>query len=845
MEVFKLFGTIACKNDEANEAIDETTGKAEQSENKMSAAFKKIGAAVATYLAVDKIVSFGKSCVEAAADADAAKSQFTQVFGDLEGEASKSLSGIADDAGIMETRMKGSYTKIAAFAKTTGMDTESALQLANRSMVAIADSAAFYDRSLEETTESLQSFLKGNYENDAALGLSCTEVTRNEAANRLYGQSFKDLSEEQKQLTLLQMVEDANELSGAIGQAARESDTWTNQTGNLKQAWTDFKALIGSQFLDIAVQGVKGLSEIIQDLTAKMPEIIQWFKEHEGTIKAVATVLGALTAGVVAYKAAMAISGIISAVSGALNGMTIAQYALNLAMSLNPVALVVAAIAALIVVGIALYKNWDTVKEKALELWSKLTETFENIKNAISEKVEAIKNALSEKWEVIKTSLVETVISIKEGILEKWESIKTAVVEKVTSIKDGIIDIFNNVKETLAEVWDTIKNAVKVALMFISELIHTAFELITLPWRFIWENCKEYIFAAWEAIKTTVSAALDAIKTTISHVWNEIVEFLSPILNGIKDTFTRIWNAVKDVILSILIDIQVKIINVWENIKSIVSNVVDAIKTVVTSVFDNIKTTVSNIMDAVKTTISNAWDTIKSTVSSVLDAIKTTVSNIMDGIKTTISNVWDAIKTVVSNAIGKVKDTISGGLNTAKGVVSDTLDNIKNKFSSIFESAKNIVKNAIEKIKSFFHFEWSLPKIKMPHFSIKGGFSLNPPKIPSFSVDWYKKAMDNPMIMEKPTIFGVNPTTGQPMGGGEAGSEIVSGTNTLMGMIRAAVKNENSTIVDALQSVFEDIAFLANITVNMDGKPIANELVDATIKKISRSQLRLQKAGGL
>ena len=87
--------------------------------------------------------------------------------------------------------------------------------------------------------------------------MSCTEVTRNEAANRLYGKSFKDLSEAQKQLTLLQMVEDANKASGALGQAARESDTWTNQTGNLKQAWTDFKAILGDKVLPVAVDVVK------------------------------------------------------------------------------------------------------------------------------------------------------------------------------------------------------------------------------------------------------------------------------------------------------------------------------------------------------------------------------------------------------------------------------------------------------------------------------------------------------------------------------------------------------------------------------------------------------------
>jgi len=267
MELFKLFGTIAVNNSAANNAIDDTTGKAETGQGKKSSAFKKIGTAVVTYMTVDKIKDFGLACINAAADANAMESQFTQVFGDMEGQASESLSAIADETGVLENRMKGSYTKIAAFAKTTGMDTADALDLANRSMVAVADSAAFYDRSLEDTTETLQSFLKGNYENDAALGLSCTETTRNAKANELYGQSFQDLSESQKQLTLLAMVEDANKLSGAMGQAARESDTWTNQTGNLKQAWTDLLAVIGKPILEAAIPIVTAIADGIAYLT--------------------------------------------------------------------------------------------------------------------------------------------------------------------------------------------------------------------------------------------------------------------------------------------------------------------------------------------------------------------------------------------------------------------------------------------------------------------------------------------------------------------------------------------------------------------------------------------------
>ncbi len=241
--------------------------------DRITSSLKKMTAVIASAFAVGKLVQFGKEALQVASDFEAMEAQFSQVFGELEADASKSLSGIAKQAGIAEERMKASYTKIAAFAKTTGMDAAGSMELANRAMTAVADSAAFYDRSLEETTESLQSFLKGNYENDAALGLSATEFTRNAAANRLYGKSFMELSEAQKQLTLLQMVEDANRLSGALGQASREADTWTNQTGNLSQAWINLKANLGKLVLPVAIQAVKSVTTVINAINAMISRI--------------------------------------------------------------------------------------------------------------------------------------------------------------------------------------------------------------------------------------------------------------------------------------------------------------------------------------------------------------------------------------------------------------------------------------------------------------------------------------------------------------------------------------------------------------------------------------------
>ena len=147
------------------------------------------------------------------------------------------------------------------------MDSAAALGMMQEALQVTADSAAYYDRSLEDTAESLKSFLKGNYANDAALGLSCTETTRNAAANRLYGKSFKDLSEAQKQLTLLQMVRDANRLSGAMGQAARESNGWENVLGNLKESWNQLLAAVGKPVLQGAVVVIQHITSAIQGLT--------------------------------------------------------------------------------------------------------------------------------------------------------------------------------------------------------------------------------------------------------------------------------------------------------------------------------------------------------------------------------------------------------------------------------------------------------------------------------------------------------------------------------------------------------------------------------------------------
>ena len=364
------------------------------------------------------IAGAGWKLAQASAGAQAMEAQFEQVFDGLEENARKSLSKIAKDTGMLPNRLKGSFTQMSAFAKTSGMDVADALALTERATIAAADSAAFYDRSVEDVTENLQSFLKGNYANDAALGISATETTRNAKANELYGKSFKDLSEAQKQLTLLAMVEDGNKLSGALGQAARESDAWENQLGNLRQAWTDLQAKLGKNVLPRVVDKMQLASKVLQNvdtdkLASGIEYLVSWLEKginkgldlarifkaewlpgikgsistginyaksfynfisnNWSTIKPI--VIG-LVGALVILKGAMLAMSIVQTVTGFLKLFKAATLAsklsmlgLNGAMLANPMTWVVAGIMALIAAGVLLYKNWDTVKEKIGPIW--------------------------------------------------------------------------------------------------------------------------------------------------------------------------------------------------------------------------------------------------------------------------------------------------------------------------------------------------------------------------------------------------------------------------------------------------------------------------------------------
>lgn len=196
--------------------------------------------------------------------------------------------------------------------------------------------------------------------------------------------------------------------------------------------------------------------------------------------------------------------------------------------------------------------------------------------------------------------------------------------------------------------------------------------------------------------------------------------------------------------------------------------------------------------------VAGALSNTAGLIQSGFNAIVGFFSNLRDNITNTVSTAWNSIvsffsnglntaSSIVSSAIYFIQSTISSGLTNAYNIAAGVLNNISGAFVTIFEGAKSTVENAINYIKGLFDFEWSLPNIKLPHFSIKGTLDLlaSPPTYPTVSVSWYRKAMEQPYLLDGATIFGA--AGGKLLGGGEAGSEMVIGTEKLKSMMREAV----------------------------------------------------------
>ena len=317
-----------------------------------------------------------------------------------------------------------------------------------------------------------------------------------------------------------------------------------------------------------------------------------------------------------------------------------------------------------------------------------------------------------------------------------------------------------------------------------------------------------------------VIAIVTALALAFMHLWRNNEEFRNKILdiwNGLKEAFAAFtdgivqrlndmgfqFTSITDVIKAVWEKFCAILAPLFEGAFSTIATILEGALTILTGLFDVFSGIFTGdwetTWNGVKTIFSGVWQMITGVLKSVLSVIKSLVSAAWGVVKNITASVWNTIvstiktklanaKAAISSVFGSIKSTISSVLSSALGTVKSIFGSIYSSISSKIQSAKDAVKNAISAIKSAMHFSWSLPKLKLPHVSITGKFSLNPPSTPKFSISWYKEGG----ILTQPTVFGA--AGSRLLAGGEAGAEAVLPLSKLWDELDRILKSAISAV---------------------------------------------------
>ncbi len=415
--------------------------------------------------------------------------------------------------------------------------------------------------------------------------------------------------------------------------------------------------------------------------------------------------------------------------------------------------------------------NWEAVTGAIEEAFGLLWSVFEDIWNALGQPLfEGIAGRmawLSENWDTI-AGMIQAAFQILWDMCSTlWNSVGQPIFELIGFVigelaglfdrhLDDILTLFQEAMEGIRDIWENRLRPVFEAIgSFLKEVLLPTFE---------------YVF------KNVIEPLVEDVFNAINWLWENV---LNPVLDIICDfllgAFTGDWNSAMEGILGIVTGLFDGIRNIWENfLKPVFEAIGSFLKEVLLPAFEFVFRTV-----------------IEPLVRNVFDAIGRLWNN-------TLKPVFDGICDFLLGVFtGNWDQALTGILNIVTGI----FNGIRNAVEKPMDMIRDIVENAINFILDKFDFDWELPHLKLPHFSIQGEFSLNPPSVPSLGIDWYAKGA----VLEEPTVFGMNPENGNAMVGGEAGPEAVAPIETLQQYVREAVAGQNAELIAVLRQILQAI----------------------------------------
>lgn len=403
----------------------------------------------------------------------------------------------------------------------------------------------------------------------------------------------------------------------------------------------------------------------------------------------------------------------------------------------------------------------------------KIKEVFDALPNALIQITPQLMNMIID----LAPSLILAAINLVAGLIGALPGIISPIFSQLSSlIGSGMID---KIGQSISSNMPTLISKGLDMLLQFSQAVLT--------------NLPVLVGMGMKLIFYLVQGLMSALPTLISKVPTIIANLADAFSNSAQTIFAWGVKIIAEIIKGLVMSIPSLIANIPKIIYAIFA-VWNAI---------NWWNLGKGLINGIKNGITSMGGSLTSTAKNLFESLKNSVSNIFNNIKKVIESPIFGAKTKVLAIIGELQNGVRVGFNFIKSHASSVWNGIKNAIMSPMSTAANFVRAIINKIKGFFNFRISWPHIPLPHFNIKpNGWNVGDllkGKIPSLGIKWYAQAMDNPMILDAPTIFGMS--NGQMLGAGEAGAEIVAGRDTLMKMINQASNNRADEILDALHRI--------------------------------------------
>lgn len=447
--------------------------------------------------------------------------------------------------------------------------------------------------------------------------------------------------------------------------------------------------------------------------------------------------------------------------------------------------------------------KFGTEEERASMLAEIITDNVGHMNEVMAQtdagKIQQAKNAMGDLKEEIGARL----IPIQAVFYENFANLCTLLGTTLCSVLDTLTVAFTNLNTFMTE-HETLVQVLAIAIGTLT----TAFVAYNIA-----QNASTIIIGLYCAVTDLATLATTAFSTAL----------------------TILTSPISLVIIAIgaLIAIGVVLYKNWDDISKWAQET-----------WNNIKDSIVGFVEDTKQNVLQKWEEIKSSVKQKWDDLKNWALNIWQGIKQNVINPVLEAKQSVENKIEEMKNNIINKWNEAKKNAVDTFNAVKDAIMNPVETAKRKVAEAVENIKSKFRFSWSLPRPSLPHFNVSGGKApwgfMGKGSLPSISISWYKKAEDEPYLLDGATLFGRSGN--KLLGGGERKPEIIYGHDSLMNDIREASWNKN--LDDILGKIYALLLVMSknmNTQIVLDNGTIVGALlndIDSGLGNITSMKLR-------